>query len=118
MPLTGHFYYFSLSLQFYWTRSITGYLPAGRQGAPNDKKPCIMYIIRSKVDGRLYKGITISIENRIIEHNSGKTKSTKAFRPWKLVYSEKYSEIQEARNRELFLKSGEGRELLKQILDP
>jgi len=40
-----------------------------------------VYIIQSKKDGRLYKGFTSDLENRLKEHKEGKTKSTKSFRP-------------------------------------
>ena len=36
-----------------------------------------VYILESEIDGRLYKGQTSDIAKRIIEHNSGKTKSPK-----------------------------------------
>ena len=75
-----------------------------------------VYILESEVDGRLYKGQTSDIEKRIKEHNSGKTKSTKGYVPWKLVYFEKFKTIEEAVHRERFFKTGSGRELLKQIL--
>lgn len=76
-----------------------------------------VYVLKSSLDGRLYKGMTSNIDRRIKEHNSGKTKSTKPYQPWKLVYSEKFNSIEEARKRELYLKSGIGRDLLKKILD-
>ena len=57
------------------------------------------------------------IDRKIKEHNSGKQKSTKAYRPWILVFSEKHNSREDARKRELFLKSGSGREFLKYKLD-
>ena len=45
-----------------------------------------VYIVESEIDGRLYKGQTSDTAKRIIEYNSGKTKSTKGYKPWKLVY--------------------------------
>ncbi len=36
--------------------------------------------------------------------------------PWELVYKEMYITRKEARQREKFLKSGKGRDFLKQIL--
>ena len=45
-----------------------------------------VYILESEKDGRLYKGQTVDINTRVKEHNSGKTKSTKGYKPWKLVY--------------------------------
>ena len=71
-----------------------------------------VYIIRSKVDGRLYKGHTDRLQERIEEHNSGKTKSTKGYVPWVLVYFEKYSSRLDAIEREKYFKTGSGREFI------
>ena len=75
-----------------------------------------VYVLESEIDGRLYKGQTTDIDKRIEEHNSGKTKSTKGYKPWKLVYFEKYETRDEALLREKFFKTGSGRELLKDKL--
>jgi putative endonuclease len=75
-----------------------------------------VYILKSEKDGRLYKGHTFNLENRIDEHNSGKTKSTKGYRPWKLVYFEKFETRDEAIDREKFFKTGIGREFLNKLL--
>ncbi|MCD2257666.1 GIY-YIG nuclease family protein [Psychroserpens luteolus] len=75
-----------------------------------------VYVIRSEVDGRLYKGMTMRLDNRIKEHNFGKTKSTKGYLPWVLVYQEVFNTRREARLREKFLKSGQGRDYLKKVL--
>ena len=75
-----------------------------------------VYVIQSCKDGRLYKGITRDIKLRISEHNLGRCKSTKAYGPWRLVYFEKVENRVEARKRELYLKSGSGREFLHQLL--
>jgi putative endonuclease len=72
-----------------------------------------VYVLESEIDGRLYKGQTRDINKRILEHNSGKTKSTKGYKPWKLVYFEKFETRDEAVLREKFFKTGSGRELLK-----
>ena len=76
----------------------------------------VVYVIQSQKDSRLYKGFTKDIEKRLKQHNSGKTKSTKAYLPWVLVYSEKVFSRVEARKREKYLKSGIGRDYLKEIL--
>lgn len=75
-----------------------------------------VYVLESQVDGRLYKGMTMRLGNRIKEHNLGKTKSTKGYLPWVLVHNEKFDTRIEARIREKFLKSGKGRDYLKKIL--
>ena len=72
-----------------------------------------VYVLESEIDGRLYKGQTSDVEKRLTEHNSGKTKSTKGYKPWKLVYFEKFETRDEAVLREKFFKTGSGRELLK-----
>ena len=75
-----------------------------------------VYVLESEIDGRLYKGQTSDIEKRLTEHNSGKTKSTKGYKPWKLVYFERYETRDEALLREKYFKTGSGREFLKHIL--
>ena len=44
-----------------------------------------VYVIESLKSGRLYTGFSDNIERRLIEHNSGKTKSTKNRGPWVLM---------------------------------
>lgn len=65
-------------------------------------------VIRSLINGKLYVGFTADIENRINKHNNGKVRSTKAYKPYELVYKEQFNDKTEARKRELYLKSGEG----------
>jgi len=77
-----------------------------------------IYVIKSKVDSRLYKGITNDLDRRIIEHNTGKNRSTKAYKPWELFCFEKVDSRAEARNREKFFKSGIVRDFLNRKLDP
>ena len=75
-----------------------------------------VFIIKSLKDGRYYKGMTTNLTNRIKEHNAGRTFSTKVFVPWELVYYEEYSTRSEARAREKFLKSGQGRNFIKRMI--
>jgi putative endonuclease len=67
-----------------------------------------LYILQSEKDRGLYIGITRNIEKRLEQHNSGKTFSTRARRPFVLMSSEEYSSCAEARQREKFLKSYSG----------
>lgn len=78
--------------------------------------PCI-YVLKSEKTGKTYVGSSRekNAEKRLAEHNSGKTLSTKHGTPWKLVHQEQYADYTDARKRELFLKSGRGRELVKQL---
>ena len=76
-----------------------------------------VYALRSVEHNRIYVGFTKNLEIRIKEHNSGKTKSTKFFRPWVLLYSEKSNSRLAARGREKQLKSGFGKEFLKALIN-
>jgi putative endonuclease len=58
--------------------------------------------------------MTTNLERRLLEHNSGNTISTKAFKPWIIAYNEVYDSRFEARKREKYLKSSAGRRWRKQ----
>ncbi|MFA5871912.1 MAG: GIY-YIG nuclease family protein [Parcubacteria group bacterium] len=64
-----------------------------------------VYVIESIKNGDLYKGFTVNINKRLIEHNSGLTESTRKYRPWKLVYCEILICKEDAVKREKYLKS-------------
>ena len=72
-----------------------------------------VYVLRSEQDGRLYVGMSADVEKRLREHNSGRTKSTKGYRPWNLVHKEAFPDRETARKREKYLKSGYGKQWLK-----
>ncbi len=74
-----------------------------------------VYIIRSQKSGKHYIGQTIDLENRLREHNSGKSRSTKGGIPWLLEYKEEYVTRSEAVQRERNLKSPVGWKELKEI---
>ena len=71
------------------------------------------YVIRSQKDGLLYIGYTENLDKRILEHNSGKVKSTKYRIPFELVYYESCREQADALHREKYLKSTYGHRYLK-----
>jgi putative endonuclease len=74
------------------------------------------YVLQSKIIEKLYKGSTTDLKGRIVEHNVGKVKSTKSFRPWSLMYYEAYRNKTLARKAEIFYKSSQGRRQLKKKL--
>ena len=76
----------------------------------------IVYVLKSLSDGRLYVGCTEDLQARLKAHNSGKVRSTKGRRPLHLMYKEHFDTKQEMRKRENFLKSGQGRKFLKQLV--
>ena len=75
----------------------------------------IVYAIKSKVDGRIYVGFTKELIQRLKWHNQGKTRSTKGYRPWFVIYSEEVLGRKEARAKEKYYKSGIGKEFLKSL---
>lgn len=76
-----------------------------------------VYILRMKND-QLYTGFTGDLDRRLSEHNRGIVKSTSKRRPLQLIHYEAYLLESDARRRERFLKTSEGKELLrKQIRD-
>ena len=75
-----------------------------------------VYVLRSIIYETRYIGSTRDIVKRVKEHNSGKVRYTKGRRPWKLVYQEEFGTRSDARKRELYLKSGQGRNYLDTTL--
>ncbi|MDD5396434.1 MAG: GIY-YIG nuclease family protein [Candidatus Moranbacteria bacterium] len=75
------------------------------------------YILKSLKDKKHYTGISKDPSNRLKQHNSGKTTSTKSRRPFVLIYKEKYPSRIEARNREKYLKSYMGSKEKMEILE-
>jgi putative endonuclease len=71
------------------------------------------YVLRSQKDSRLYIGYTENLDKRILEHNSGKVKSTKYRIPLNLVYYEVCRNQEDALHREKYLKSTYGHRYLK-----
>lgn len=67
-------------------------------------------------DKKLYIGYTANLEARMDEHHSGRVISTKKRRPFQLIYHEVFICKEDAIAREKFLKSGFGRNQLKQAL--
>lgn len=59
-----------------------------------------VYVLRSTVEGSLYFGYTDDLRRRFAEHNRGLNQSTKAKRPWILVYYEAYRSRADAKYRE------------------
>ena len=75
-----------------------------------------VYVIQNDINNRFYIGATNNISRRLREHNRGKTKSIAHFGAYHLVYSEKYSSLQEARQREQQIKAYKGGNAFKKLL--
>ena len=75
----------------------------------------IVYAIRSSSRNYVYVGMTNDLERRLMEHNNGENRSTKAYKPFALIYSEEFPDRISARIKERYLKSGVGKEFLKTL---
>lgn len=72
-----------------------------------------VYVLESLKDGYRYVGMTKDVQNRLQQHNDGKSKSTRPHKPYKLVYSECFETYKEAYHREKYFKTWKWREELK-----
>ena len=52
-----------------------------------------VYILESTQFGKLYTGLTDDLTNRLKKHNAGGVRSTKAYKPYKLVYGSMFYQI-------------------------
>jgi putative endonuclease len=71
-----------------------------------------VYVLQSLADSTFYTGMTESLDRRLEEHNSGKSKFTSGHMPWKLIYFEEVMDFIEGRKREKYLKSAAGRRFI------
>jgi len=76
----------------------------------------IVYALRSLSRKYIYVGMTNDLKRRLEEHNKGENRSTKAYLPFTLIYSEEFADRISARVKEKYLKSGIGKEFLKALI--
>jgi len=67
------------------------------------------YILLSSKSHIFYFGSAKNLKERLLLHNNGLVKSTKPHIPWKLVWYGGFSTEKEARDFELYLKTGSGK---------
>ena len=80
------------------------------------KKHFYVYTLFSLKDGRFYTGFTTDLRNRLSQHARGEVKSTQHRLPLKLIHYEYFVCKKDAKAKEIFLKSGFGRNELKKAL--
>jgi putative endonuclease len=76
-----------------------------------------VYAISSQSRNYIYVGLTSNLEKRLVRHNSGYERTTKPYAPFRLIYQEQCTHRIQAREREKYLKSGAGKEFLKQLIN-
>lgn len=64
------------------------------------------YILRSSKSHIFYFGSTSDLKKRFAEHNLGLSKATKPHIPWRLVFYAAFETLRQAKDFELYLKSG------------
>ena len=75
-----------------------------------------VYILFSQRDKGFYIGFTTNLRERLSSHARGEVKSTSKRRPFKLIHYEYFINEEDAKVREVFFKSGFGRNNLKKAL--
>lgn len=75
-----------------------------------------VYVLHNPFKNFIYIGYSENLKKRFQEHNSGEAKSTKAYRPLKLIFYEAYLAKNDAKRREKYLKSNKGRTTLMTML--
>src|SRR3990167_2633774 len=76
-----------------------------------------VYILKSTLSDRYYVGSTGNRLKRLGDHNRGRVRSTKTYRPWRLAFSQAYKSKLEARRIEIRLKKLKRKDYLKKIID-
>lgn len=74
-----------------------------------------VYVLKSLKHNWYYTGLSEDIDYRFEAHNNGWVKTTKFYRPFKLVHTEIVQARSQARKIEKYFKSGYGKEIIKKI---
>ena len=75
-----------------------------------------VYILYSEHFDRYYVGQTDNLLARLLRHNKGLVRSTKAYTPWSLKYSEAFENRVEAMRREREIKKRKSRKYVEQLI--
>ena len=92
-----------------------GSIPAGVTNLSN--LVWFVYILQSENDSTFYVGMSRNVQERLHEHNAGKSTYPSGHRPWKLIYFEEVGTSLNARKREKYFKSAAGKKYLQKLLD-
>jgi len=75
-----------------------------------------IYVLRSSKNNKRYIGYTSkNVQHRLFEHNTGSNKWTSQNGPFRLAYAQAFTDINKAKDMEIFLKSGQGRQCLDEL---
>lgn len=85
-----------------------------RQGI--GKSMYTVYVLRSQEKSWVYVGMSNNHLRRLHQHNRGQVRSTKFYKPFKLIYTRDFKTRTEARDYEKFLKIRSNKEKLIKTL--
>lgn len=72
-----------------------------------------VYCLKSENFDEFYFGYTRDLKRRLKEHNQKLNFSTKKYAPWKLIYYEACLNENDAKRREKYLKTSQGRRMFR-----
>ena len=75
-----------------------------------------VYLLKNEKFGRWYTGLTTDLRKRFNQHNSGQSHYTKNKGKYEMIYWEVCKNLDDAKSREKYLKSGMGKRYLKNRL--
>lgn len=75
-----------------------------------------IYVLESAQKEELYFGFTHDLKRRLTEHNQKLSPSTKRYAPWKIIYYEACLTESDAKRREKYLKTTQGKRMLRKRL--
>lgn len=76
-----------------------------------------VYVLRSKTTNKCYTGYSSDLKERLRDHFSHSVHTTKRMGEMKLIFYEAYLSENDARRRELYLKTTKGKRTLKLMLE-
>ncbi len=68
------------------------------------EKPYFVYVLYSCSADRFYIGLTENVDQRLMQHNAGRSRWTRRHTPWECVYRTQCDNLTEARRLENRLK--------------
>ena len=90
----------------------------GEAGPPYElrSKMFYVYVLLNEAKTRTYTGVSDDVDGRLKEHNLGRVKSSSPYHPYKIIHTESFATLSEARQKEKFYKTTTGRRRLKEML--
>lgn len=75
-----------------------------------------VYRLYNPLKNFIYTGYSEDLKQRVLSHNAGENKSTKAFLPLELIHYQAYRNKTDAKRREMYFKTTKGKTTLRTML--